>query len=570
MKNSEIASIFDRMADILEFKGELIFKINAYRKASRVLLEGAEDIEILAAQNRLGELPGIGKAIQEKILEYLREKRIAKYEELLATVPRELFELLSIPNYGPKTAALAYRELGIETLQDLKAAIDKGSLRDLPGMGDKKVEKIRQGIELRESASERISIGIALPIVEEVISYLRATGGDRILQIAPAGSVRRFRETVHDIDVLVETAVSAEIIRLFTEMPQVTRILAAGETKGSVLLDDRFQVDLRAVSPGSFGAALQYFTGSKEHNVRLRELARKKGLKINEYGVFAGEDKVAGEDEEALYAYLGMAWIAPELREDRGEIEAAVAQHLPNLVHLNELLGDLHIHSNQSDGHLTMEDMAAAVRARGYRYMAFCDHSQSAFYANGLSSERLQHSKETIARLNEKWDDFVVLAGAEVEILADGRLDYSDEILKELDFVVASIHSGFKSDPTGRTIAAMQNPYIDLIGHPTGRLISRRKGLEIDLDKVIESAVLTGTALEVNSSWDRLDLQELHIKNAIEAGAKICINTDAHDSSQLDQMQFGVATARRGWATAKDVINTLSLERLKKWQKRNR
>ncbi|MBN1543051.1 DNA polymerase/3'-5' exonuclease PolX [candidate division KSB1 bacterium] len=570
MKNIEISTLLERMADILEFKGEVIFKINAYRKASRILRETPQDIEKLAAEKRLSELPGIGDAIQEKILEFLSSGTVSAFERLLDTVPKELFELLSIPSYGPKTAALAYRELGVETVADLKKTIENGSLRALPGMGDKKIENIRKGIELRDTAATRLSIGIALPVAEEIIEYLKEKGGDRIARISPAGSLRRFCETVHDIDIVVETEDGAGLIELFTAMPRVTRVLGAGETKASVMLDDRYQIDLRAVAEGSFGAAQLYFTGSKAHNVHLREMARKKNYKINEYGVFEGEKKIAGAEEKELYSFLGMEWIPPELREDRGEIEVAMEKKLPRLVRLEDIQADLHIHTNQSDGQLPLEEMVEAVRARGYRYMAICDHSGGAFYANGLSPDRLLRSIEKIRQLNEKLSDFTILAGAEVDILADGKLDYDDNLLKQLDFAVASIHSAFKSDPTGRTCAAMSNPYVDVIGHPTGRLISRRQGFVLDIDKVIQTAVETGTALEVNSFWDRLDLKDSHVKAAIDAGAVISINTDAHHPPHLEMMVLGVGTARRGWATADRVINTYPLERLKKWQKRNR
>ncbi len=569
MKNIELARLFDQIGDILEFRGELIFKINAYRKASRAIHELTVDVADLWQQNRLAEIPGVGKGLQEKIAEYLSSGTIIEMEALLQGVPKDLFELLSIQNFGPKTAALAYKELGVETIADLQRVIGDGSLAQLPGMGAKKVENIRKGVELRASASDRISIGLAIPVVEEILEYLHKTVGDKIGRITPAGSVRRGRETVHDIDILVETSQGAAVIDAFVHMPGVTQISGAGDTKGSVMLQDRVQVDVRAVDKDSFGAAQQYFTGSKEHNVHLREIAKKMGLKINEYGVFSGEERRGGETEEQVYQLLGLQWIPAELREDRGEIEAAAKDQLPQLLDLKDIKSDLHIHSNSSDGQYSLADMAEEVRKMGYSHMAFCDHSRSARYANGLEETRLLRQIDDIRTLQKKYDDFTILAGCEVDILPDGSLDYPDSLLAELDFVVASIHSAFKTDPTARTLAAMQNKYVDVIGHPTGRLISRREGFEIDINAVVEMARKTGTALEINSFWDRLDLCDLHARLAVEQEVKISINTDAHHPTHLPMMRYGVSTARRGWVRKSDVINTFSLEALKKWQKRN-
>jgi len=568
--NQTIAHILSQMADILEFRGELIFKINAYRRASRVIAECAEDIEKLSREGRLAELPGVGKGLQEKISEYLTTGRIGELEQLSQQVPHDLFELLSVQNFGPKTAALAYARLGVETLADLRRVVDDGSLAQLPGMGEKKVENIRKGLEHRQQAQERLSIGIALPVVDEVMAYLTKTVSKKIGRLSPAGSVRRGQETVHDIDILAETRNGEEVIQAFVHMPGVTQLLGAGDTKGSVILNGRVQVDLRAVPPESYGAALQYFTGSKEHNVRLREIAKKAGYKINEYGIFAGDEKVGGGREEDIYEKLGMSWMPPELRQDRGEIEAALQREIPVLVEEGEILADLHVHSVYSDGQLTLAEMTRAVQAMGYQYMAFCDHSQYARYANGIDADRLQQQIEEIGRLNRTLKGFRVLCGSEVDILPNGDLDFPDELLAKLDFCVASIHSGFKNDPTGRTIKAMQNRYVDVIGHPTGRLISRRGGYDIDVAQVIHAAAKTGTALEVNSFWDRLDLSDVHVRQAIEKGVKISINTDAHHPEHLPMMRFGVATARRGWAKKSDVINTFKLTELKKWQKRNR
>lgn len=568
MKNNDVVDILEKFGDVLEFKGEVGFKVNAYRKASRTISDLSEDIEKIWQEGRLGEIPGVGKALVDKIGQFLETGRIRQLDDHLETVPKELFKLLDIQNFGPKTAALAYKELGIETLDDLRAAIDDGSLSTLSGMGPKKVENIKKSIELHDTAEKSISIGMATVIVTEVMDYLEQQAGDKIGRISPAGSVRRFKETVHDIDILVETDYGEEIIKIFTSFPKVTRILGAGSTKGSVLLDDRFQVDLRAIPSESYGAAQQYFTGSQAHNVRLREMARKQGYKVNEWGIYKDENKVGGEHEEDIYQTLGLQWPPPELREDRGEIEAALKNELPDLIMLDDIQADLHMHTNNSDGQHSLEELVDFVRQRGYAYMAVTDHSQSAIYANGLSVERLLAEVDAIRQLNKSLDDFTVLAGIEVDILPDGSLDYADDILEQLDFVVASIHSAFKTDPTGRTIAAMQNKYVDVIGHPTGRLISRREGFALDMDKVVDAAAKTGTALEVNSFWDRLDLNDINIRAAVERGAKISINTDSHHQRHLHAMALGVGTARRGWATKQDVINTFSLNELKAWQKR--
>jgi len=568
MKNKQVSDILEKFADVLEFHAESAFKINAYRRAARAVLEISEDIESVWKKDQLSTIPGVGKGLQGKIAQYLSKGYISQLDDYLKKSPKELFDLLSIQHFGPKTAALAFNELGVETVSDLHEVVDSGKLETLPGMGKKKVENIRKSLELREQASGRFSIGMALPIAHHVIEYIKEKAGDKIDRISPAGSVRRFCETVHDIDILVETEHGREVIDQITKMPEVTRILGAGETKGSVILKERFQVDIRAIKNESFGAAVQYFTGSKEFNVRLRELARKKGYKISEYGIFQNDTKVGGSREEVIYEKLGLAWIPPEMREDRGEIQAARENKLPELVQIDDIRGDIHMHSTYSDGRESMHAMIEAARKRGYSYIAFCDHSQTTQYANGLSEERLLKQIEEIEQLNGKYPDITILAGSEVEILMDGSLDFSDKMLKKLDFAVASIHSGFKSNVTERTIAAMQNKYVDVIGHPTGRLISRRQPFEIDIEAVVKEAARTGTALEVNSHWDRLDLKDIHIRTAVKAGAKLCINTDAHESESLGQIMFGVGTARRGWAQKSDVINTWPLEKLRQWQKR--
>ncbi|MBN2412145.1 DNA polymerase/3'-5' exonuclease PolX [candidate division KSB1 bacterium] len=569
MKNQEISEIFFRMADILEFKGEVPFKVNAYRNAARLLADLTSDIEDIWKQGKLGELPGIGKALQGKIEDYLLNNKISQYEELLKQIPKDLFLLLSIQNFGPKTAALAYKKLGVETLDDLEKAIRNGKLAELPGMGDKKIAKISKGLELLKTSQERISIGIALPVIDGIKSYLKENAGSILKRLSHAGSTRRGRETVHDIDILAESDNGPELVQIFVKMPNVTQVLGAGDTKASIILNDRIQVDLRVVKKESYGAALQYFTGSQAHNIRLRGIAKNHGLKINEYGIYDGDRKIGGEEEEDIYKLLGMDWISPELREDRGEIEAALARTLPDLVTIDDIKSDLHIHSTYSDGQLGIKEMSEIVRTFGYTFMAICDHSKSAFYANGLNEDRLYQQIEEINELNRQNKGFHILAGCEVDILPNGDLDFSDNILKKLDFVISSIHSAFETEPTKRTLAAIHNPYVDVIGHPTGRLISRRDGFAVDMNEIIKHAAETGTALEVNSYWDRLDLSDINIKKAIDNGVKLSINTDTHHPNHLPMMELGVATARRGWARKQDIINTMTLDSFRAWQKRN-
>jgi len=570
MKNKKVAEMFDQIADLLEFHGHVVFKINAYRKAGRVISEMTEDLEQVWKEGRLAEIPGVGKGLQAHIDEFFRTGDIRQRRELQEQSPRELFDLLAVQNFGPKTAAIAFRELGVQSLADLQQVIDDGRLAKLPGMGEKRVENIRKGLQTLQTAGERVSIGVAVPLCQTVIDYLREQSGSQLGRISPAGSLRRGKESVHDVDLVAETENGGNLIQRFVTMPGVTRILGAGDTKGTVLFNDRVQIDLRAVPPDSYGAALQYFTGSKEHNVRLREIARAAGYKINEYGIFKAEESVGGRREEEIYEALGMRWIPPELREDRGEIESALQGGLPELITFEDMKAELHVHSVYSDGQLTLEEMARHIADMGYAYMSFCDHSQSARYANGMEIPRLQQQMEAIRRLNKKMAPLKILCGVEVDIRADGSLDYPDQVLAELDFVVASIHSAFKTDPTERTIRAMRNPYVDVIGHPTGRLISRREGFAIDLNRVLQVAAETGTALEINSYWDRLDLGDVNARAAVQAGVKLSINTDAHAPEHLAMGHFGIATARRGWVRKEDVINCMPLSRFKKWQKRSR
>ncbi len=561
MKNKEIAIIFSRIADALEIKGETGFKVIAYRKASRILEDLTEDIKDISKEKRLQEISGIGSGIAKKIEEYLKTGYMKKFDEALSDIPEGLLELLNIQNVGGKTVHLAYKQLGVKSLEDLKRVINDGSLARLYGLGEKKVENIKKGITIYEHAQERIHIFEAVNIVEEVIDYLKEA--PHIGRISPAGSLRRMRETVGDIDILATGKDGAKIIDYFTQFPGVTRTLAAGKTKGSVMISaekGERQVDLRIVDESEYGSALQYFTGSKAHNIKLRSLAKEMRLKISEYGVFMGEKKIAGTKEEEIYRTLNLAFIHPELREDRGEIELAAKNKLPRIVESTDIRGDLHVHSQYSDGSLSIEKIAESAKDLGYEYIAVCDHSQSAKYANGLSPERLRNQIDEIDSINRHLKGIKILKGTEVDILQDGRLDFPDEILKDLDIVVAAIHSGFKRNVTERMLKAMENPYVTIIAHPSGRLISGREGYDVDLENVIEGAQKFGVVLELNAYYDRLDLNEFYLKKAKDKGIKISLGTDTHHAGGLEMMRFGVGIARRAWLEKKDIINCLSYE----------
>ena len=564
MKNKELAAIFSRIADALEIKGEKGFKVIAYRKASRILEDLNEDIEDVTREKRLLGLPGIGSGIANKIEEYIQTGDMKKHMEALSGIPESLLDLLNIQNLGAKTIHLLYKELGVKNLDDLKRVTRDGSLAKLYGFGEKKAENIQKGIEIFERAQERIPIMEAMIIANAVTAYLEKS--PEIIRLSPAGSLRRMKETVGDVDLLAAGKNCTKIIQLFTEFPGIKRILASGGTKASAIVsieNIERQVDLRVVEVSSFGAALQYFTGSKAHNIKLRGLARERGLKISEYGVFRGEKKIAGANEADIYKTLGMPLISPELREDRGEIELALKDKLPQIVDSKDIKGDLHVHTQYSDGTLTLKELAKLAGEMSYEYICVCDHSQSVRYANGLSPERLLQQIEEIERINKRLKGLKILKGTEVDILQNGQLDFSEEILRKLDFVVAAIHSGFKKNVTERILRAMENPYVRVIAHPSGRLISRREGYDVDLEKVLEGAQKTGTALELNAYYDRLDLNEFYLKRAKDKGIKISIGTDTHSPQGLAMMHFGIGIARRAWLEKPDVLNCLSYGQIK-------
>ncbi|MDR5698005.1 MAG: DNA polymerase/3'-5' exonuclease PolX [Armatimonadota bacterium] len=565
MKNLELAALFNEIADLLEIKGESTFRVNAYRRAARAMETLGEDIEVLADRGELEEIPGVGKSIAEKINEYLRTGKVAYHLELLRELPPSLPSLMRVPGLGPKTALVVYERLGITTLDELERAAREGRLRDLPRMGLKTEENILRGVEQVKRAGTRTLLGTALPHAQEITAQLRRRREVRDVMVA--GSLRRMRETIGDIDVLVTSRDPEATMDAFVALPEVGQVLSKGPTRSSVILRIGLQADLRVVEPEAFGAALQYFTGSKDHNVRIRERAVRMGLKLNEYGVFRVRDnkRIAGRTEEEVYAAVRLPWIPPEMREAQGEIEAAERGTLPVPVSREDIRGDLHMHTKWSDGRHTAREMAQAAQRLGYEYICITDHSQSLKFAGGVTVADLRAHVAEVRELSDRMDGITVLIGSEVDILPDGGLDYPDDVLAELDVVIASVHSRFKmtvKEMTDRIVRAMHNPYVTIIGHPTGRLIGRRDPYEVDVDRLIEAARKTATILELNAQPDRLDLRDAYVRTASERGVKIAIGTDAHSTSELAFMEFGVGTARRGWLRASDVVNTLPLGHL--------
>lgn len=569
--HNKVADIFRSIANILEIKGENPFKIRAYEKAAQNLENLTEDLEVLAARDELEKIPGIGKDLAKKIKEILATGSLQYYEELKKEVPPELVTLMAIPGVGPRTAKVLYEELKIRSLAELEEMARAHRLRGLPGIKAKTEENILRGIQLLKAGRERVPLGTALPLAMAVVEALRKNAP--VDRVEVAGSIRRRKETIKDIDILATGPAPEKIMDAFIRLPMVREVLARGETKASVLLVQGLQVDLRVVAPESFGAALCYFTGSKEHNIRIRELAIKKGLKVNEYGVFRDGERLGGQTEEEVYDILGLPYIPPELREDAGEIEAALKRRLPNLVRREEIRGDLHVHSRFSDGTGSLENIAAKACSLGLSWVGVCDHSRSLKIARGLSIEALVAKCEAIKQFNERADDVKLLCGAEVDIDATGKLDYPDEVLARLDLVIAAIHSGFKQGEevvTRRILAAIRNPYVHIVAHPTGRLIGEREAYTIRFDEILAEAARTGTCLEINAYYKRLDLDSGHVRAAKNAGILLAIGTDAHLLDQMEAIDLGVAVARRGWLEAGDLLNTLSYEDLLRFLQRKR
>lgn len=565
MNNAEIAQMLYEFAELMDLKGD-VFKRNAYRKAAQSVEDLGRDVQDLVAEGNLDSIPGVGESIAKKIKELVGTGRSTELEKLRQEFPAGLVQLMSVPDVGPRSVIRLRQELGVNSLQELKEAALSHRIRGLKGFGERSEENILKGIALVEKQSGRMPLGHAYPIARDIAEHLRMRGHTHAVSLA--GSLRRMRETVGDIDILAGSDSPDKVMDLFVAHPQVASVIARGGTKASVRLADGTQVDLRVVPRESYGAALQYFTGSKEHNVKLRRIAIQKGYKLNEYGVFRKDDDalVAGSDEDGIYRLLGMDPMPPEMREDRGEIEAALEHRLPNLVSMEDIKGDFHVHTSMSDGRATMREVAEEAERRGYRYIGVTDHSQSLRIAGGLSIDDLLASVEEARQLSDELG-FPVLRGAEVDILEDGSLDYPDDVLAQLDYVIGSVHSRFKMDRremTDRVLAAMSNEEMNILGHPTGRLIGKRPGYDIDLDRVMDEAKSKGVLLELNGFPDRLDLNDLNCRRAKERGVMMCIGTDAHSLGHFDNMELAVGTARRAWLEPGDILNTYSIDRVRK------
>ncbi len=567
MKNQIVADVLYQIADLLDLKGEIFFKTRAYRIAAQTIEVLDEDIETIIKQDRIREISGIGEALAKKIKELVETGELKYFEELKKEIPKELLKMIEIPGLGPKKVAAIYKNLKIKTIPELKQACKDGKLRNLEGFGSITEQNILRGIQMKEKTSGRVLLDLANVDGLKYIIYLKKC--DKIKRISLAGSLRRCKETIGDLDILASSDKPKEVMDFFTNYDDIKQILLKGITKTSVVLNDDLQVDLRVVEDKSFGAALQYFTGSKEHNVKMRSLAIKKGYKLNEYGLFNKKnDKfVVGENEEQIYNKLGLTYIEPELRENRGEIQAAKEQKLPNLVKLNDIKGDLHVHSIYSDGFEKIEDIVNFCKKIDYKYLGITDHSQSLHIARGLNEDKIKKKIKEIEILNKKFNDFKIYCGTECDIKSDGSLDYPNRILKMFDYVCIGIHMGFKMDikqATNRYLKAMENEYVTFIAHLTCRLIGRREPFELDFEKIFDKAKETDTYLEINSFPDRLDLNDINIKIAKEKGVKFVLGTDSHHIPQLSFMQYGISTARRGWLEKTDILNTYSINEIEK------
>ncbi len=576
LTNRDIAQIFENIADMLQIKGEVIHRVLAYRRAGEIIRELPRDLRTLASEGALTSIDGIGDTLAAKITELLETGKLGFYERLAAEIPPGLVEVMRINGVGPKKARLFWEQLGITSVAALESAARAGQLHDLPGMGVKSEQKIIEGIEALARQTGRTPLGSALPAAYDLLARLLALPG--VVEGAVAGSIRRGRPTIGDVDLLIASDEAAPIMQTFVTLEPVARVLGHGPTKSSVELHNGLQVDLRILPKARWGTALSYFTGSAAHNVRLRELALKRGLSLNEHAFspvdaagVVNEDapKILCATEEEVYATIGLPWIPPELREDSGEIEAAMAGALPALVTLADFQADLHMHTTWSDGTLSIRQMAEAARARGRRYIVITDHSQYSAIANGLSVERILEQQAEVRRVDaEMGPDFRVFHGVEMDIRSDGTLDYPDEVLARLDFVIASLHYSLRQERsviTQRVLNAIRNPHVDLIGHPRGQYIPDREPADLDMDAVFAAAREHGTALEINANPRRLDLEAQYARRAVELGIPLAVNTDAHSAEQMDLLHFGVLTARRGWATAAAVLNTWPVDRFLAW-----
>jgi len=567
MKNKDVAEILYEIANILDIKGEIFFKTRAYRMAAQKIEVLDEKIDDLVDQKRLTDIEGIGQAISKKITELVETGKLKYYEDLKKEIPQGVLDMLKISGLGPRKISALYKKLEIRNIEQLKSACKKGKLRNLDGFGEITEKNILRGIKMLEKTSGRALLNVAYEDGRKYIEFLE--GCKEIKRLSLAGSLRRRKETIGDLDILASSEKPKIVMDYFVDYENVKRVLLKGSTKTSVILNDDLQVDLRVVSDESFGAALQYFTGSKEHNVKMRSIAIKNGYKLNEYGLFEKDTEkyIVGKDEEEIYKKLGLSFIPPELRENRGEIETALEKKLPKLVDYKDIKGDLHVHSNYSDGVEKIEDIAKKAKKMGYEYVGIADHSQSLRIARGLSENRVKKKIEEIKKLNKKIPGIHIFCGTECDIKTDGALDYSKKTLEMFDFVGIGIHTKFKMDKkeaTNRIIKGMENNYSTFLAHPTCRIISHREPLDLDIEKILDKAEETNTYMEINSFPDRLDLNDIHTKMAKDRNVKIVINTDAHNLDQLDFIRYGVATARRGWLAKKDILNTKKLNEIKK------
>jgi len=571
MNNRELADIFTLIADLSEIKGEIIYKTLAYRKAAENLAALGRDVNDYWKEDKLQEIPGVGQAIAEKIDELLRTGKLKFLVQLKKEVPPSLAEWLKVPGLGPKKVGLIWKTLHITTLAQLEKAARAGKLSGLPGMGAKSEAAVLAGIESLARRSDRIPLGRAFPLAQEIAAALKK--GEGVVAVEPAGSLRRMRSTVGDIDILVASGNSGPVMDAFTHLPGVARVLGKGETKSSVEFGDGVRAQVWVHPPERFGTALQYATGSKDHNVALRELALGKGLSLSEHALTRtdGKGEILCAKEEEVYAALGLPWIPPELREGRGEVQAAKTGKLPKLIERKDIIADFHVHTTWSDGSLSILEMAKAAAKRGIRLMAVTDHSAGLGVAGGLDIARHKQQAAEIRKVQaELGDRILLLHGSEVEIHADGTLDYPDEFLSNLDIVVASLHASLRQPRekvTQRAVNAVRNPNVDILGHPTGRLIPDREGADLDMEAVFAAAAETGVALEINSHPARLDLDDVHARRAQELGIPLCIDTDSHSEDDLDRLFYGVAIARRAWLTKADVINAWPVEKILTWLK---
>jgi len=562
--NGVVAEVLYEIGEIYSIRGDR-YRSRAYSMAAQRVASLPEDLRKIRDRGGLEEIPGVGKSISSIIEDVLDTGESRHLEELREGLPKGVREMMQLEGIGPKTAMRFHDELGIASIDDLESAAKAGKIRELKGFREKTEENVLKSIEEFRARQQRFLLGEVLPVIEGIIEYMR--GSEAVHEVEVAGSARRRKETVGDLDVLVSSKEPEKATERFVSMPSVQRVLSQGPTRSTVVMERHLQADLRVVQPEEYGSALQYFTGSKEHNVKLRTIGVKKGFKLNEYGLFRRDtdERVAGEDEEGIYRALGMELMPPELREDRGEIEAAMEGRLPDLVTWGDILGDLHVHTKWSDGTATIEEVVEKARGMGLRYVCVSDHTQSLGIARGLDEERIREQVAEIDRLNEGLDGFTVLRGTECDIKSDGTLDLPDSVLKDLDFVIGSVHSGFKMDEgqmTERIVAAMHNDYVDSIGHPTGRIIQKRSPYGLNLERLFEEAAGQGVAMEINAFPDRLDLDDVNSRAAMGKGVRMAIGSDAHSVAQMEFLPLGVSVARRGWLEAKDLLNTLSAKEI--------